>query len=573
MKHIPEKQEKLLEIIILALLFASGAYHSVLYFGHQVVPNPDFPDFIQTGHDLLSFRLPVNFKRAPVVGLLQVSLGYLIGGVCPDLTAARLIDAVLHPLSIVLLYLLGKKIVPKAAVWIAIIASINPWLIKFLTESAAETILLFFVLLTYYFIFRRSAWSYLFASITTMVRYEGAALILAAFIIDIIHYKTTRRRIKALICAAVASIPLALWLLCIILSWNSQEQTHYLKELGSMSGGKIVLATYIRVLWETTFWPLFMPLPDASESLAAVIFATSKIVATAAFVFGSFYGFYKRNWNIPAMLIFIVPYIFVHAVHSFVFHRVCTTVHWIALLICMFGLENLRQIFVRKLRITETLLVPLRISIIIIAGLWAGSLLQLTASMERISEKSVHFAEVTIGFVLAVMIAQIIIKNTAALTRRFAVAAVMCLMIASNQLILARVMGNGQRDIEFKFLTDWYLSNAKPDEKLVCSMSHLLRVLAQKYKNNFLSPCDIAGESPAEFTANCARENITYVVWDSRLGNNPASRYYKLWKLGNIAMLARPHDVGPYKFITRLGGNDRYVNVFRLQNQPEINSE
>ena len=38
--------ERRFEIFFLAVLFAFGLYHSVLYFGHQIVPNPDFTGFV-----------------------------------------------------------------------------------------------------------------------------------------------------------------------------------------------------------------------------------------------------------------------------------------------------------------------------------------------------------------------------------------------------------------------------------------------------------------------------------------------------------------------------------------------
>ena len=81
-----------------------------------------------------------------------------------------------------------------------------------LRDPIVETTLLFFVLLTCWFIFRRSKWCYLFAGIATMARYEAAALILAAFVVDMIESKTNRERLKAFFYSALASVPLIIWL-------------------------------------------------------------------------------------------------------------------------------------------------------------------------------------------------------------------------------------------------------------------------------------------------------------------------------------------------------------------------
>ena len=67
-------KERRLHILFVVLLGAFGIFQSILYYGHQIVPNSDFFDFIRVGKELWSFQMPSSFKRAPVVGLLQVGL-------------------------------------------------------------------------------------------------------------------------------------------------------------------------------------------------------------------------------------------------------------------------------------------------------------------------------------------------------------------------------------------------------------------------------------------------------------------------------------------------------------------
>jgi len=193
------KQERYFEFFVVAVLLAFGAYHSVLYFGHKIVPTSDFPAFVRIGHQLLSFKVPSSFKQAPVYCLLLACLSYVVGGQNPDLRAGWLLNAIWHPFSLVLFWTVAKKIVGKSALWFAIIAILSPWVMRMLTDPIVETTLLFFILITFYFIFKRSSWSYLFASITTMVRYEGAALIMAAFVMDMIYSTGRRERIRAFV--------------------------------------------------------------------------------------------------------------------------------------------------------------------------------------------------------------------------------------------------------------------------------------------------------------------------------------------------------------------------------------
>jgi len=205
--------KKRFELFVIVILLVFGIYQSVLYFGHQVVPNSDFPSFVGVARTILRFEMPSNFKRLPGLGILQIGLSKFISGPHPVLTAGWLLNAIVHPLSIVLLYLIGKKVLGRSALGFALLVAVNPWTIKQLAQPMAETTLMFFTLLTFYLIFRRSYWCYLLAFITTMIRYDAAVLIVAAFIVDMITCKTKKERLTALCWAFVASLPLALWML------------------------------------------------------------------------------------------------------------------------------------------------------------------------------------------------------------------------------------------------------------------------------------------------------------------------------------------------------------------------
>lgn len=61
-------REKYFERFVIVLLLGFGIYISVLYFGHQVVPNSDFPAFLGVAENLLDFKVPSSFKRVPMLG-------------------------------------------------------------------------------------------------------------------------------------------------------------------------------------------------------------------------------------------------------------------------------------------------------------------------------------------------------------------------------------------------------------------------------------------------------------------------------------------------------------------------
>jgi hypothetical protein len=562
-------REKYLELVLIALLLCFGIYQSILYFGHKLVPISDFPDIVKVGHDLLSFQLPSRFKQAPVVGVLQATLSHFVDGRNPDLTAGWLLNAILHPLNIILFYLIGKKIVGRSALWFAIVAAINYWVIYMLTEPLIETPLLFFSLATFYFILKRSKWAYVFASITPIVRYEGAALILAAFVMDMIHSTDRHQRLRALLYSALATIPLALWLLGTVLAWKPGT-THYLevlfkKEYAEAFAQPVEQRTgilrHMRLLWAVGFYPLLTPYPGASESFVEIL---SKAIAFTGFFFGAIYGLCKRRWEILVLLLFFIPYFLLHAFYPYPLQRFHSTISWIALLLWLFGLQSAWKLIDRNSRVPRALVVILQAIVTIISAIWLISLLSHLPEIYSISPRSVSLPYVAMALVAIIFAARLYIYKYRYFLRELSILAVVCLVIVSNQFPLVHLISDGQQDKEFVQLADWFASNTKLDEKMGVYMANVVRMFAPKQADRIV-PLPKA-ESPEEFIKTCRDQNITYVVWATREGLSYDHTGYRQFRLHeNIKDLANPKSQGAYQFVSQVGSERGYVNIFRLR--------
>jgi len=570
-------KDKYFEIFAIAVLLGFGIYHSILFFGQRPVPSSDFPAFVKTGHELLSFKAPSSFKRAPVLCILVAGLSKFVGGQHPDLTAGWLLNAILHPLNAVLLWLVGRRVVGKAALWISLVAIINPWVIRMLSDPIVEITLLFFVLLTFYFIFKRSRYSYLFASIATMVRYEGAALILAAFVIDMITGKSRKERLMAFAYAAAATLPLAIWLVGTFM--RPMGSTHYLRYWGLgkttySSEGRIVLREYITMLWQVGFRGLFMPVAAAKAAFLKVtasqvqsmkmFFTVSQVLAAVSFVFGAVYGLCKRNWNILAMLILLVPYIVIHAVHAFIYHKFLTTVYWIALLICFFALQSCWKLINKENKRGRWIASVGQGALLVIALIWLIRLWPLLGGLSAVSSISRSIPYVGMGVAILIFFVQLILYGTRKLLRNVTIVCFVCAVIVSNQFALATTVRNCERNSEFAMLADWYIAEALPSQKLICGVPQLLDVCAPRYRDSFVSLSKIKADSPDDFVEKCRQAGITYVVWDTRMGLFPKENSYKQGGYKNITALSNPVSSGAYQFVTQLGHQRGFVNVFRL---------
>ncbi len=570
------RRERALMIFIAAVLLILGAYHSVLYFGHTVVPIGDFPAFYHVGHELWSLKAPSNYKRGPLLGLLQVPLARLVGGQYPDLTAGWLLNAMLHPLNLILLWLVGREIVGKSAVWFAIIAAMNPWVLYMLTEPIVETTLLFFILLTFYLIFRRSNWCYLFASMATMVRYEGMALIAAAFVMDMIYAESKRERIRALLYSALASVPLAIWMSATFLTWRTQtSSSHYLKIFGANSEySKLLLGSYkdkvgivlnMKLLWSSAFQPLLTPGPGAGADVGDTIQKLSKFFAAGGFFFGCIYGLYKRQWNMLALLIFFMPYFVIHAMFPAPLLRYHMPISWMALLTCWFGLHSLWALIDKNGRVPR-IFVFLPVALLsIIALVWVADLFQYLPKLAPVSPTSSSVPYVAMAAALLILSAGVYFKQRR-LPGAAAVFVLLGLVFISNQFGLVYTLGDGQREIEFKLLADWFVANAKPGEKIGLYMAEVVRIFAPKRADSIVGLPKADNQS--EFVAACYKEGVTYVVWATREGLSSDHADYRGANLDkNLASLQNPKSAGPYQFVTQVGTKRGYVNVFRLIRQ------
>ena len=568
-----DANQKRIELLTGAILLAFGVYHSILYFGHTAVPIGDFPDLFKIGRDLLSFRLPGSFKQAPVLGLLQNFLYPLAWGPSRELTAGWLLNAILHPVNLLLLWLVGKKIVGKAATYLAVIIIINPWSIYLLTEPIIETTFLFFILLTFYLIFCRSRWAYLAAATASIVRYEGAALILAAFLTDIMHNKSNPERIRALVYSALACLPLAIWLLLTAVTWQGGS-THYLNILFSKEyaksfteeQGKRGILLNMQVLWNTGFAPLLVPYPTAGNDAGNSLFSFSKATVLVSFLLGCIFSIIKRQWQVWMLLLFFVPYFLLHACYPYPLNRYQSTVAWIVVFICWSGLQSAWQSLCNKWPVPRILAYAFQIVIAVIAFFWFVGLVPYLSGASAFSPRSASIPYTAMAVMGLIFAGQLYTERAGCLPGGLAILAAMCLMIISNQFTLTRLLGDGKREIEFKMLGEWFASSAKPSDKMAVYNCGPAALFAGKFAKNITGfP---KADNPDQLVEKLYEANVTYVVWATREGVGQRHNDYRYLGLDkNIAMLNQPRSTRPYEFIRQIGTEKGFVNVFRLKEQ------
>mgnify|MGYP001114248478 CR=1 FL=1 len=561
----PSAREAALPYLIGALLLGFGAYQSVLYFGHKPIPNPDVTAFLRVGRELLSLQVPSSFKRAPVVGLLQVGLSRLVRGPHPELTAGWLLNAILHPFSVVLLWLIARRIIGRAGCWVALIVAMNPWTLQNLREPIAETTLYFFILVTFFCILTRSRWRYVLASAATMVRYDAAALILVAFILDLVRDRSVRGAVRAFAYAAAASIPLGIWLLGTVMNFQDEGSTHYLRELGSEGSLGSTLVRCLAEIWAVVILPLFRAPESLPTGIAGVFAICVGIPVLVGFCFGVIQAVAERHREVLGLLAFLLVYIVVHTLHSFILARFCSMVHWIFLIVAVYGLRSIWLVVRKELRLSARWRVVLQGAAVTAIVLWAVDGASLLPDLAQNSARSVSMPYFVIATAVLFLLARWLCRGVERPMQRVLVLALVVLVTVSNQWTLARVMGNGRTDLEFKLLVDWFRDNAGPKDKLLTTYAGVLGLYLPDRQADLIHTGEMRADDPNGFIENCRARGITYIAWDSRLGLEPTNRYYGYYSLGNLSALAAAEDSGPYEFVTQFKVSpERYINLFRL---------
>jgi len=557
---------------IILLLF--GVSLSILYFGHQAVPNSDFPAFVKTAQDVLHFHPPASFKRLPGLGLLQIALSCFVKGPCPILTAGLLLNAILYPLCGWLLFRIAQRILGRGAFWFALTALVNPFVLAWLVHPIAEIPLIFFFLLTFYLLFEKGRWAYAAAFAASMIRYEGAVLIALVFMRELLAHRTLRQRLLSAGLAFLAGLPVSLWILGQILSHKSGGGDYLSSYRAAAEGEAMVFGQFARLLRQVTIGPYFQPNPASSSSLVWL----SSILLWVGLLAAGFFAVWKKHPQLIAIFSFTAIYFLLHAARTGTRPRYAVPIAWLVFLLWLYGCSQIWHLFRQKITIPKPALLLLEGLICLVCLCAAFSRLEPLAQMQKYSPRSAPVPWIALGAAVLFGAIELLFSQKRDVGWTAAVLGVTCWALFANQAYLIQNLGNGAVDQEFKELAIWYLKNASKNEKLVTTMPHLLELFAPSMSANFVHTRNIAGSTPEEFVEDCRRKKITYLAWDSRLGLAFQNSYYKLYGLDRIAYLGPrlqngnklvmpPSKNGPFELVGTIRNHmypQRFILIYRL---------
>jgi len=569
-------------ICVLLILLALGAYKAVVIFGAVPVPNPDYAGFVRVGRDILHFRNPGTYKRLPALGIMQITASKFAPGDSPTLTGSWMLNALFGTLMGLLLWLVAAEVIGDSAVWFAVVCMLNPWMTYYQAEPIAEITMIFFILVTFYFIFKASRWSYLFAAIASMVRYECSALIFIAFLMDMIRAENRKQRILTFVYAFLASVPFLLWLVGTALNWETTSTGHYLHHFGTGTGQRsfkkfptLLCRSSVGVLfqWPAAVKAMFVR-PTTPQQAQAVISAVNTLsvfsMVASAFCWAAafIYGLIKRNWNLLAVILFAGLYATAHSIKFGTHTRYCVPIIALNLLVVWAGLQYIWKLINKNDRIPAPIIFVLQALALVVAIIWFLAYLPYLLKTGSVKVGFAALPYVVLALAAAIFLLRLWFFRALSVRSDLVLLALASVFIVSQHFTAAPLMGGGSYT-EFKELVDWYKANAKGGEKLACTWSSTLRLVAEKYRNNFIDLKACSDDTFDGIVRKCYEKNITYVAWTPR-GSPKAKR-----GLEEIFILKEPRDIGPFEFIHRidLRRKGRWINIFRLRPPADKSNE
>ena len=564
---------------LLLLLF--GIFLSILYFGHQIVPNSDFVAFVQTGKEILSFQKPHSFKRLPGLGILQVLMSYFFGGSNHTLTAGVFLNSLLLAFCGLLFYGISRRIFKRGAFWISLLAMINPWVIQWSLSPIVEMPLIFFTLLTFYLLFEHGRWAYTAAFAASMMRYEGAVLIPIVFVWDILQHRRLRQRLAAAGLAFCAGLPVAIWVLSQFLEHKTGGSNYVGQYQRAMEGAQMIYKKFFTNLWSESIGPYFR---FPNEGLTAAAGWIIRIFLLICGVLVPVWSILKKRWDVLSVFVFAVIYVALHSTRIQTMPRYAVPVLLPVFLLFVYGLKSLWEIATGKLRIPPAVILGLQVSIFIIgtgSAVWIGSRMFSQAGQYSPQSISVPFVALGIGLILCLI--QGIRSHGRELGFLLAALGLSASAIASNQALLSRQVGTGYIDQEFKQLANWYMQNSEPGTRLATTLPHVVKLFVPETRQKNITYLHrMRADTLSELYESCKKNNITYLAWDSRIGLIPQNTYYRRWKMDRFTvfgprtnssrqMIPPPNKIGPFELVDILQNPyypNRFISIFKVHYTP-----
>jgi len=535
--HVPVRRPDVAALVVLGLIV------SLTIRGHFVKPHTDFFQFRETGHALLHGHLPDSFKRAPLYPVLVAAAGSLLGLIypfeVPDQLAAEWINTLLLPLNAVLMYLVGRRWFGPGARWFAAWLLLVPWGIYCTAHTIAEPLLICMILLTVYAAQRGSWVAYVAACLASLARYDASAAILGLAVADLLRGWRVRR---VALSAALASLPLAIWLILTAATWHDPERSydHYLVQIYEQP--RFDLLWSLGVPLEVLFNPdrIRLPgwLPDWERALR---FGVRALLVALALI-GVATRVWRKDRAVITVLATYVGYTFVHAVFFFHEPRFGYPLAPLLLLAAGIGIHALWTKLAKIRFYPELRAVLLAFAAVAVACVVIGEARALPLLPGAHTWWGTSLTLLAVGGLILLWAAPPAL-NVAGLARLVLLFAMIALAHLQFRVTVP-LLGTGREMINMVQAARWVRDFTTPEQRVLAATPGLLRLYAgDEPRGRFVGFHQIEAETWPEILEECRDRQIAYIIWHDQLFEEHGGYYSGKWQLERFTPLSNPREV------------------------------
>ncbi|MFA5553548.1 MAG: hypothetical protein WCZ89_08245 [Phycisphaerae bacterium] len=572
----PQADDKIVVWAEMVFLAAIGLLYSLHFLQHFVFPNSDFVSFLETGRKWLSFETPDVMKRAPLFSIITALLAEIFNYPGGSLLGTGIYNAIMLPVAMVLIYLIAKQFLGKAAVWTALLAGITPMMVYQSSDLLAEMTLIVLLAATAIAVGKNTRWAYVFAMLGSIARWDLVPLLAIVPLLDFIR---TRKWLKPVLYTAAASIPFAFCMLITLSKYQAQiSGEHYLYILSDERSFELLkdLSFYSQIICSFFLAPILTVSNTSQavpfEALNSAIYISCSTILAVTVLGGILLAFLKKQWALITLILAAIPYIAVHSFYPFHIMRFSVPFAWVGLLLAAYSLIIFWQWF-RSLKKPIFIEPALKILGAILFAVWAVKIYETLGYANKQCPIILRLAIIScIVIIFSFFILEFLRRAKPSLSW-LTIPSFFLLAVFSNASSTGFLMRDGQNDASFKQLMINFRTYAKPSDKLLTTMAGFGPVFTNLPQDRFVHISLISPDEAKdfdEFIAKCRELGVTLIAWDSRLYNKVNDRYHKIWGMDRWDALSAPYlgqrvtRIGPCVLVDVIADRWPVILVYRI---------
>jgi hypothetical protein len=533
-------------ILVLLLLFTAFAVQIARHANNFYVPESDFFDYKEKAVQLSNFDYPENFKRPPLFPVAIAVFAVPFSGPYQELYAAELIVALSALFSLLFIYRISFRFLGKHALWIAWVFAMHPTTLRMAIKPKPEMFVTVFILWAIDRFLGGDRKAYLIAFLATMVRYEGALVIVAFFVVDFIFNKA---RIKSLFYSFLAGLPLVLWTL---LHSEGSDGGSYGNYFNSYS----LNISYLESLWRGLL--AFLPYQ---------YFNVWFILAFSLFIFGVVWGLKKYRSHTIVLLVFIAGFVAMHTIWPFNNVDYLVIVGWSLFAFIGLGAVTFAKFILNRINFNERIVLAVSLNFLAIVVF-------LTATHKFQYEQFYPNALVMLSFLVSAATFLYFLKQTSPKFNwnyyPLGLAVLILLAFWLNSKNNGDFFDIHYSKAEFRKAGEWFEENFQQGDKMAIAQPTVVSYFTKLDKEkDFLRITEIPNDEPGQINSWLKEQNVTYITWLSTNKVEQDVNAWESWKRDNrgwtlIKFLEKGNDLEGFEMVHEIKIGPRWGYIYKV---------